>query len=128
LIECLQLRARGDRRPSDSPMLVAVAGTDPGQRTFRVDRIVEAESTDDLPTAPTAAPLRPCGRRSSARSSSAFHDVGDRAHRGAIRADPAGPLRAPLPRRRRARRWPGLGPRRRTHINWTSPAASPAGV
>jgi WYL domain len=93
-----------------------VAGTERGRRTFRVDRIEQAAVTDErferlddfILQAAWDEVVAIVGRDTLA-------DVGDRADRGAVLADPPRPLRAPLPCRQRRRRRQNARPGRRPH-------------
>ena len=67
-----------------------IAGTAPGQRTFRVDRILQAELTDQAAARPddfTLASAWGAGRRRG--RTAALANLGDRPDRGQVRADPA---------------------------------------
>jgi predicted DNA-binding transcriptional regulator YafY len=104
-----------------------VAGTDRGQRTFRVDRILGAEPTELPAERPRGLHTRNsmgAGRRRG-RAAALTH-LGDRAHRVEVRLGAAKAVRAALPSRRRVRRRAHPGPPCRAHAAGHRP--SPGGL
>jgi hypothetical protein len=93
-----------------------LAGTERGQRTFRVDRILEADRPTSPPSARTTSPSPRVGTGCRGGGAAAFTHLGHGSHRGQIRAGTARPIRAALPHRRRARRRACPGPPRRTDL------------
>ena len=106
-----------------------IAGTERGQRTFRVDRIIAAEPTDQPAERPDDFTLADAWEQVvgevEQRRSRTWATVLIEARFVPVLRDP---LRPALPHRRRARPRPGPGPPRRADPAGHRPATWPAGA